>query len=511
MKKSLAILLFIINFVAHAGTLTSSVSNLPSYGNCILSMASSAQYFVLNGSGLSTQVIITAPDNFEISTTCNGQFSSRPITILALSGNVINVYVFVRASPTALGNLSGSINISNASVSTLLINVSCVGINYSVPSGYYSSTLLLAGSALKTALYNKILGHNAVSYSSLWTQFTNTDTYYNGKVWDIYSTSICGPFANYTFTYPINQCGNFTNEGDCYNREHSMPQSWFASATPIVSDMFHIYPTDAKVNGIRSNDTYGEVATSTTSGTPSQAGCKSGANTFSFLGGYTGNAFEPIDEYKGDLARGYFYLATRYENLIASWFNNSNASDALVANAFPAFKSWFVAMLIKWHNQDPVSMKEINRNNAIYSIQGNRNPYIDSPQFVQKIWGGNFPAKPTVAASDLNVSQLIISPTVTLSLKWKSGNGNKRIVVARAGAQVNASPLDSMEYIASNTFGAGAAISGGNYVVYNGMGSNAVVANLSVGTSYYFKIFEYSGTQKTAQYLLSSAATCGCN
>lgn len=104
------------------------------------------------------------------------------------------------------------------------------------------------------------------------------------------------------------QCGQYSTLGDCYNREHSFPKSWFNDDSPMVSDAFHIYPTDGKVNSQRNNYPYGECANGTTlspNGKVKALG-KLGTSTFP---GYSGTVFEPDDEYKGDFARSYFYMA----------------------------------------------------------------------------------------------------------------------------------------------------------------------------------------------------------
>ncbi|MFZ4707334.1 MAG: endonuclease [Bacteroidales bacterium] len=258
----------------------------------------------------------------------------------------------------------------NALFFVFLLALSSFG---AIPDGYYN-TATGTGATLKTNLYNIIKGHTSISYDALWTAFQSTDVKPDGKVWDMYS--------NCTFTFGTNQCGNYSSECDCYNREHSLPASWFNDATPMYTDLFHLVPTDGKVNGMRGNVPFGEVGSPTyTSGN----GCKLGNCSYT---GYTGIVFEPIDEYKGDFARNYFYMVTRYENVISSWHSNdANAEAVFQANTFPVFETWFVNMLGEWNSADPVSQKEIDRNNAIYAIQHNRNPYIDHPEYVYSVWG----------------------------------------------------------------------------------------------------------------------------
>lgn len=250
----------------------------------------------------------------------------------------------------------------------LLLLASCL--QAQLPAGYYNAAKGKSGKALKTALSAIIEDHTARSYSNLWTDMRSTDARPDGKVWDMYSS-----ITNYTFG--DDQAGTYRKEGDVYNREHSFPKSWFDDAHPMYTDLFHLIPTDGYVNGRRSNYPYGETdnPTWTSAGGFSKLGPCS-------LPGYSGTVFEPNDEYKGDLARNYFYMATAYESRIASW-----SSPMLAGNAYPAYTDWAITMLLRWAKEDPVSEKEIARNNAVYAIQHNRNPYIDYPGLEQLVWG----------------------------------------------------------------------------------------------------------------------------
>lgn len=241
------------------------------------------------------------------------------------------------------------------------------------PAGYYSSCEGKSGKALLQQLNTVIGNHTDVGYDGLWTLYKTSDVKPNGKIWDMYSTK--------EWTPGNEQCGNYTYVGSCYNREHSFPKSWFGKAAPMVSDAFHIYPTDGKVNGQRSNYPYGECANGKTlsgNGNVKALG-KLGSSTFP---GYSGTVFEPVDEYKGDFARSYFYMAACYNDRIAGW-----SSDMLAKNNYPAFTNWAINLLLKWHRQDPVSEKETKRNDVVYGRQKNRNPFIDHPELVEHIWG----------------------------------------------------------------------------------------------------------------------------
>jgi endonuclease I len=276
-----------------------------------------------------------------------------------------------------------------------------------VPNGYYSTAQGLRGENLKTELHEIIKGHNARTYDQLWTDIQSTDDKSNGKVWDMYSDNPDGT-PPYEFTFVDDQCGNYGTEGDCYNREHSFPKSWFNDNNPMYTDLFHIYPTDGYVNGRRLSYPYGETSNADWT---SQNGSKLGPCSVS---GYSGKVFEPIDEYKGDFARTYFYTVTRYENNVANWENNSTYADAVLnGTKHPAFEEWVIDMFLQWHDNDPVSQKEIDRNNEVYDIQNNRNPFIDHPEYVDKIWGdpsqntkpsiNNIETKPSFPDSSDNV------------------------------------------------------------------------------------------------------------
>ena len=254
-------------------------------------------------------------------------------------------------------------------------------------TGYYADAAGKSGYTLKTALYNIIKNHNSRGYSALWGFYSayELDRYYenDGSILSMYAEKPSGGDA-YSFAKVSDQCGSYSGEGSCYNREHSFPKSWFGgSIEPMYSDVHSVYPADGYVNARRSNYPYGEVGTATyTSSNGSKLG--NGASGL----GYSGTVFEPIDEFKGDFARTYFYVATRYENVIASWETfNSRGDLVLDGSKNKVFEPWVVNMLVKWHQQDPVSQKEIDRNNAAYDYQGNRNPYIDHPEYVGLIWG----------------------------------------------------------------------------------------------------------------------------
>ena len=284
-----------------------------------------------------------------------------------------------------------------------------------IPTGYYS-TATGTGYTLKTQLYNKIKGHTNNGYAGLWTTYATSDRdnqYENDNtVFDLYSENPTG-IDPVIFAYGTNQCGTYTTQGNCYNREHIIPQSVFNSASPMVADAHFIPPVDGYVNGMRSDNPHGTVAVAAWT---SLNGSKVGTSS---VVGYTGKVFEPLNDFKGDIARMYFYFATRYENTVSTYvFDMFNGTSNQV------FTTPFLNMLITWHNQDPVSAREIARNNAIYARQLNRNPFIDHPEYVSIIWGGNSPIlDTTIPTTPTNLVASIIT-TTSLQLNWTTSTDN---------------------------------------------------------------------------------------
>ncbi|MCH4552444.1 endonuclease [Aestuariibaculum lutulentum] len=262
-----------------------------------------------------------------------------------------------------------------------------------IPTGYYDSATS-TGATLKTQLFN-IINNNTNSstvanYGDLWTLYDQAafkDSYYDNdnSLVDLYTEIPLSP-DTFNFTTITNQCGNYNSEGDCYNREHVIPKSYFGgdSSYPMYSDAHFVFPSDGYVNGKHANYPYGTVNFASYT---SSNGSKLGSSSVS---GYSGSVFEPIDEFKGDVARAYFYFITRYEDQLSTFYTNyasSEVSAMFDGNTFPGIESNFLNILLTWNNLDPVSQYEINKNNEIYNFQGNRNPFIDDSSYITKIWG----------------------------------------------------------------------------------------------------------------------------
>lgn len=241
---------------------------------------------------------------------------------------------------------------------------------------YYKAADGKCGAELKTALFNIIKLPNTapISYGGLYDAYKKTDTRPDGYVRDWYSVET-------KYVHGVDNSGGYKKEGDMYNREHSVPQSWFNENAPMKSDIVHVVPTDGWVNNKRSNYPFGEVSSATyksgiSNEMKAKGYCKLGSSK---TAGYNGTVFEPNDEIKGDFARIYFYMAVCYMDKIKNWSGGIFTSSGLV--------QWTQNMMMDWSQRDPVDNVETNRNNAVKETQGNRNPFVDYPGLEDYIWG----------------------------------------------------------------------------------------------------------------------------
>ena len=270
-----------------------------------------------------------------------------------------------------------------------------VSVSAQAPANYYNSANGLTGNQLIIALHNIVKGHTSISYAQIWNAFWSTDNKGNGVVWDMYSDRPGGT-PPYTYRLGTDQCGNYSGEGDCYNKEHSWPSSWFNDQNTPRTDLHHIFATDGYVNNRRSNYPFGEVRSASWT---SQNGSKLGSCK---TPGYTGTVFEPIDEYKGDFARAIMYMSVRYYSEDSGWGSSDMTNKSTIL-------PWAVDMLLRWNDQDPVSQKEIDRNNAIYNdYQHNRNPFVDHPEYARMIWDAHWSADEYDSENDLQPDCIIV-------------------------------------------------------------------------------------------------------
>lgn len=298
----------------------------------------------------------------------------------------------------------------------LLLFVSLLGLQAAaaIPNGYYTTALGKSDQELMTALHKKIHGHYMIYYGNLWEKFKTTDC--NGNI-------IIDRYSNTQFIYSTNQCssGGYSGVGDCYNREHSVPNSWWgADEDTMYTDLYHMYPVDGYVNNMRANHPFGDCNNGTTYGTGKLGRC-----THS---GYSGTVFEVADEYKGDFARTYFYMVVRYMDRVGSW-TLSEGNAVFTNSSYKHLTTWAISQLLEWHRNDPVSALETTRNEAVYGIQHNRNPFIDHPELAEFLWGNQTGNAWTGSATN---TPTISSPAngSTINVGTNTGNGvNKTITV----------------------------------------------------------------------------------
>lgn len=303
-----------------------------------------------------------------------------------------------------------------------------------IPAGYYSRLNGKTGAELKTAAFEIINPHNTVSsYSNLPKYFQTTDVYPQSmRWWDMYSdiTRYAPSFSG-------------------LNREHSFPKSWWkvgndVEYTPAYIDLFHLYPADGPANQAKSNYPFGTVNKAIS--TKFNNGVSTVGYPVTGQGGGAQYVFEPDDEYKGDFARTCFYMVTCYQNL--QW--NTNYLWMVQRNLYPTLTPWAVNLLLQWHRADPVSQKEVDRNEDVYGFQNNRNPFIDFPELAEYIWGnkvgepfyatsgGGQTGTPTLTApvpeTTLDFGQVAAGQSVQSLLLIKGENLTQPLSISLGGA-----------------------------------------------------------------------------
>ena len=352
---------------------------------------------------------------------------------------------------------------------------------------YYQAANGKKGEALKTAMHGIIkISSAGWSYDGLKEAYETTDTRADGKLRDWYSNAT-------SYTPGSNCASSYQKEGDGYNREHLVPQSWFGKASPMKSDIWHVVPSDAKINGERGDKPLGEVGSSyeeSKNGYSKWGTVKSGLaydknkNPINSL-----PVFEPNDEVKGDIARAYFYMVTCYEDKISSW-NATNATYVFDGNTYPGLTDWCLTMMMRWSAIDPVDDIEIARNNVIAAKQ-NRNPFIDYPGLEDYIWGD----KKTVAFSYNNYEGPSTGKLpVTMSFSPTS-------VTATLGESFTAPTLSmspsglTVTYSSSNTNVATVNASTGA-VTLKAVGTTTITASFAGNNEYYANSTTYTLTVK---------------
>lgn len=268
---------------------------------------------------------------------------------------------------------------------------------------YYKDQDGLNGPALKTAMHDLIRKHKYLNFDQNTTArywwdnyFKKTDWHPDGYFWDMYSSERHNRYI----------------DGTEQSREHCMPRSWWGkrdvySSYDANGDLLNLFPSDYNANQAKSNLPLGEVGISKFDNGVSKVGMNTYPN------GYKGTVFEPADEYKGDFARVYFYMVTCYEDYAYDW--RPDGLKTMLSNGiYPGLQPWALDMLLKWSRNDPVSEKERNRNNEVYILQENRNPFVDYPDLAEYIWGDKKDLKFTMAENGKIRCQPTISDLVEI-------------------------------------------------------------------------------------------------
>lgn len=371
--------------------------------------------------------------------------STTTFTITGLN-SLTTYYVFVFA---ANGTCTGEPFYNTTSLDGFATTT-----NNGIPPGYYDAAAGLNCGPLKTALRNIITtGQIALNYSTIdnvempVVDTIRSDDALRSIIWDVYSNNNAGP-EPFEFNSSQNPSGGFCGgttggtEGVCWNKEHTFPRSWFKLSgasyqQPTEADLFVVRATDSKLNGNRGNIPY------STTGAPTYQFPTAGAfpgypmppnpvldkiGPSNYAGVTAASAFEPSNAVKGDLARGYFYILTRYQNELSNWVSLNGATSISVvadgttnAGLYPSFKLSYLKMMYAWNNLDPVDAKEINRNNLVYSQQNNRNPYIDHPEYVMAVWQctGVLPVTVTDFTAQKNNETVLLKWYATFETNFK--------------------------------------------------------------------------------------------
>lgn len=266
-------------------------------------------------------------------------------------------------------------------ITAALILSAAVSANAEYSAAYYSRMDGKSREELKAAAKQCVQSHRELVYMDLPNYWQYSDVYpelYQGKRrwWEMYSREV--------YLISASQSAKSSFSANRMQREHSVPKSWWkvgddVEYTPAYTDLWNLYPSDASANMAKSNYPLGEVGSKASF----DNGCTRVGTPKAGYGGGAGSVFEPADEYKGDFARGFFYMATVYDDL--PWVSRYNWM--FNRNSYPTLQPWAFEMLLQWARQDPVSQKEIVRNDAVEQSQGNRNPFVDFPELAEYIWG----------------------------------------------------------------------------------------------------------------------------
>lgn len=254
-------------------------------------------------------------------------------------------------------------------LSGIMLTLAVSTVSASLPEGYYDSLEGKAGPSLRKAISEISAGHKEVTYGNkTWEAFVTTDvfTIRGREAWyDMYSNNLV-----------------YLPGHDALNIEHTVANSWWGKTkNAAYCDLFHLNPSDQVANGRKSNYPPGKVAVAS----QLDNGLLLVGSPVEGQGGGAPYVFEPADEYKGDFARAFLYVFTTYPEI--GWLTDYAYMFDIEGDQ-PLLKDWAVALLLDWDLRDPVDSREKARNEAIYAIQGNRNPFIDLKNAAHLCYGG---------------------------------------------------------------------------------------------------------------------------
>ncbi|MDX2247318.1 MAG: endonuclease [Bacteroidia bacterium] len=297
--------------------------------------------------------------------------------------------------------------------------------------------------------------HTTLGYSTARMYMYNYIDNQNNTITDVYGG----------FVQPWTFGGTGTNPAPI-NAEHTIPQSFFGSADPMQSDIHHLFPSLDIWNSTRSNYPFADIADNVTTKWMRDDVSQTTIPTtlIEEYSEYANQQFEPREDHKGDCARAIFYFFTMYPT----------QAGAITSVADPN-------MLFQWHQQDPVSPKETARNAGVEMYQGNRNPYIDHPEWVADAWSmtSSAPSAPTNLA--------VSAGATSLTLSWTDAAGETGYEVYNSTDNVNFSLLTTLS---------------SNAVSYTHTG-------LSVGTTYYYYLVAFNGTGSSPNSVTVSGTPTG--
>lgn len=274
-------------------------------------------------------------------------------------------------------------------VASLLVASSAQAVTREKLADYYQSADGLKKEALKTALYNILVDHTQIPYGSgssksTWWAFYVTDQTSDGKVLNRYSS------AEFSF-------GTRGSAVSGMNIEHSFPKSWWGGTkNAAYKDLFNLYPSPSADNSQKSNYPMSKVVN--VKYDSGEGYDKVGTGS---VNGSTQSCWEPGDGWKGDFARAYMYMAVCYQDF--TW--TGTGLQTLESDTWPTLRQWAYELYRQWSASDKVDNIETARVDAVYGIQGNRNPFVDYPFLCEYIWGDSIdvvfdPANAITTASD---------------------------------------------------------------------------------------------------------------